>query len=75
MVLGPAGKPLPPKRINFPIPGSNVKEVTRMVNFNAIEIVGSHYLVYCFGPGFCFCIDLPHPDGTVGNSCSKLAGG
>ena len=72
VVLSRDGKPLPPTRINFPIPGANVKEVTRMVNFNAIEVLGSHYLVYCFGPGFCFCIDLPHADGTVGNSCSTL---
>lgn len=72
VVLSRDGKPLPPTRINFPIPGANVKEVTRMVNFNAIEVLGSHYLVYCFGPGFCFCIDLPDPNGTVGNSCSTL---
>ncbi len=73
VVLGPDGRPLPPRRINFPIPGRNVKAITRMVNFNAIEVLGSHYLVYCFGPGFCFCIDLPHPDGTVANTCTQLA--
>ena len=72
VVLGPNGKPLPPRRINFPIPGSSVKQVTRMLNFNAIEVVGSQYLVYCFGPGYCFCIDLPNPDGTLGNACSTL---
>lgn len=72
VVLGPDGKRLPPTRINFPIPGDNVKEVTRLVNFNAMEVTGSHYLVYCFGAGFCFCVDLPHPDNTIGNACSKL---
>jgi hypothetical protein len=72
VVLGPDGRPLPPTRINFPIPGEEVKELTRMVNFNAIEVIGSHYLIYCFGPGFCFCVDLPHPDGTLGNTCSQL---
>jgi hypothetical protein len=72
VVLGPNGRPLPPTRINFPIPGSSVKQVTRMLNFNAIEVLGSQYLIYCFGPGYCFCIDLPNPDGTMGNACSTL---
>ena len=72
VVLGPNGRPLPSKQVNFPIPGSSVKQVTRMLNFNAIEILGSQYLIYCFGPGYCFCIDLPNPDGTMGNACSTL---
>ena len=72
VVLGRDGRPLPAKQVTFPIPGSSVKQVTRMLNFNAVEVLGSQYLIYCIGPGYCFCIDLPNPNGTMGNACSTL---
>jgi hypothetical protein len=72
VVLGPNGRPLPSRQVSFPIPGSSVKQLTRMLNFNAIEVRGSDYLIHCFGPGYCFCIDLPNLDGTLGNACSTL---
>ena len=69
VVLSPEGKPLEEVRIQFPI---KTNEVVQVYNFNAFHAVGSSYIIFCYGPGYCVCIDLPNPNGTKGNACATL---
>ena len=69
IVLSQEGKPLEPVPIKFPI---HTREVAQVYNFNAFHGIGSSYIIYCVGPGYCFCINLPNPDGTPGNACQSL---
>ena len=69
IVLSKEGERLKPVPIKFPL---HTREVAQVYNFNAFHGVGSSYIIYCIGPGYCFCINLPNPDGTPGNACQQL---
>ena len=73
IVKAPDGKRLEPMPIKFPFQFQEKTAGVQMYNFNAFRFAGSSYIIYCVGPGYCFCIDLPEPpDGHIGNACSTL---
>ena len=68
VVFGQDGKQLKPVRVNFPRKATQLRQ---LYSFTAVEAFGSHYLVMEVAPGFYMCFDLPHEDGTYGNSCEQ----
>ena|SRR5689334_21346818 len=68
VVVGQDGRPLKGVRVHFP---RKAVQVRQLYSFNAVEAFGSHYLVMEVAPGFYMCFDLPHEDGTYGNSCEQ----
>jgi hypothetical protein len=72
-VLTPEGKPLEPVPVKFPFKFPEKTAGVQMYNFNAFQFAGSSYIIFCMGPGFCQCIDLPEPPTyAVGNACKEL---
>jgi hypothetical protein len=73
VVKSPEGKPLPEVKINFPFQFPEKTTGVEMYNFNAFRFAGSSYMIFCYAPGYCVCIDLPQPpNGQIGNACSTL---
>jgi hypothetical protein len=68
VVVGQDGRPLRAVRVNLPRKATQIRQ---LYSFNAVEAFGSHYLVMEVAPGFYMCFDLPHEDGTFGNSCEQ----
>jgi hypothetical protein len=67
------GKILERKPVTFPFKfGDRPAAGVQMYNFNAFRFAGSSYMIFCMGPGYCFCIDLPDANGVIGNACSTL---
>jgi hypothetical protein len=73
IVKTPEGKRLEPVPAKFPFTFPEKTAGVQMYNFNAFRFAGSSYMIFCMGPGYCFCFDLPEPpDGHIGNACSTL---
>lgn len=68
VVLSARGERLPQHPLTFP---KSATTLNQLYSFSAVEALGSNFIVYCVAPRTCWCIDLPHPNGSVGNSCSR----